>query len=241
MSTQIVRRERLAGLTLPPWSIAYRERVFALIHDLRQPLAALGAEAAACRNWLSAAPNDHAQLFAAFEAVREDVQRAGSLLDRLQPLLVPTASTHCDLESLLDETVETLKPALREQSVSLALTCTKLGTRVMTDAGPLRQVLGHLVLCMAHAGQTPRRSRTLALRASRARLADRAYVRVAIDGRDMRSDETPGAVGPSDSALLEAGVSLCRLILERYGGHLELSANGEDGALLCLMLPAREG
>ena len=47
-----------------------------ITHELKEPLTAIGAEAAACTNWLTEAPADLDEVRASLAAIHREVQRA---------------------------------------------------------------------------------------------------------------------------------------------------------------------
>ena len=56
-------------------------------HEIREPLTAIGAHAAACANWLSADPSNVDELRAALAAIAAEVQRANAIIEQVSSAL----------------------------------------------------------------------------------------------------------------------------------------------------------
>jgi signal transduction histidine kinase len=214
----------------------------ALAHDVKQPLSAIGAEAAACGNWLAAAPSDLSRVLASLRAIGDDARRASELVDRAQRLLAPVEpTTACALDALVEEVALALRPRMHERGLTLTSALGAAGGRVHLDAEPLRQVVTSLLLCAADACQSaPLGRRVITLRTRLCGRAPLTLIELRLEQTGARIEDAPrGLLEVLSSTHLGAvKLALCRSIVERHGGRLQLLDTAPQGTTFRMLLPA---
>lgn len=211
-------------------------------HELRSPLAAMGASACAI---LADPPGTERYV----RAITGECSRLGRLADDL--LLLSRADTpgftlqsaEISLDTLLIETAEGLCPAVREQGhrLSLCLPEQEELPAIFGDALRLRQALENLVLNAAcHAGgegdiqlSAVREGKTVRIavidhgRGIADAQKSRVFLRF-VRGDDARSDRSHSGLG----------LSIVQEIIRLHGGEITLMDTPGGGCTFLLHLPA---
>lgn len=216
-----------------------------LAHDVKQPLSAIGAEAAACRNWLASAPSNLSQVLASLRAIGEDARRASELIDRAQQLLSHgESSSEYVLDPWLHEIVHALKPRLRELGLTLGSAPGADGVRVRLDADAWRQVLAHLLRVAVDACQAvPAARRDITLRTRLQQRTPPRFVELTLEYEGAPIAEPPRGLLEllASTHAQAAGLALCRSIVERHGGRLQLLHEPPCSGTIRIALPACGG
>ena len=245
---------------------ALDELAAALAHELAQPLAAIGANAAAGRRFL-AAPGpggpDLAEVDAILADIGADDERAAAVIARLRALLRKGESEHTplDLNAAVAETAGLVAPDAARRGVALTLDLEPALPPVLGDRVQLQQVVLNLLLNGLDAAgapgpggagrppagdgpETTGRRGTLVVRTRR--VPDRApaggVVEVAV--RDSGPGLDPAAAGrlfepfyTTKPAGLGMGLAISRTIAEAHGGGLRAANHPAGGAVFSLALP----
>jgi len=232
--TELAHANRVATMGLLTASIA---------HEVNQPIAATMTNAQAGMRWLRFDPPRLDEARQALERIARDSGRAGAVVQNIRNLVKRTA--------VRDDRVE-VNPAIREVVEFTSSEAIKNGVSVRTqlaeslppvrgDRVELQQVVLNLVLnaieAMSGANEGPRE---LWITAG------------ATDGGDILiavRDSGPGLAPAIQDNLFKAfhttkpnglglGLSICRSIVEGYGGRLWASANAPRGAVFQFTLQA---
>ncbi len=229
---EIARQGQAASLAELSASIA---------HEVSQPLAALVANAHACRRWLSAEP--------------PNVERAGMTVDRVLRSANGAAEIVARIRALFQRSAEErravpLAEILAEARELMAQEAVRRGVRVeaeiaddmppaMIDRVQIRQVLINLVRNAIEAMEDADGERSLGLR-------------VACDGELIRieiRDSGPGIAFPdriftpyftTKRQGMGMGLAICRSIVEAHGGRLWAENRPPRGAAFVFTLPIAE-
>jgi signal transduction histidine kinase len=220
------------------------ELVASIAHEVNQPLGAVVANANACLRWLNQQPP---KLNEARESVRQiilDGNRGSEVVTGIRSLLrrEQPQSALLNLNHEIQEILAILRAELAEVAVETRL-ADDFPT-VMVDRVQLQQVLLNLVMNAIDA-MKPVSARARVLRIETARCEGRAAL-VAI--RDSGVGLDAGQMQKLFDSFyttkphgLGMGLSICRTILERQGGHLWAEANDGPGAVFKFTLPLGEG
>jgi len=230
------RRERAARLMTGDAVSA------SIAHEIRQPLAAMTASAAAGRRWLNRETPDFAEATAAFEAISLTGKRASALIEGIRAMFRKDAATRAsvDLNALVSEALDLLRGELRTQRIAVLTELSGGTPRVTGDRVQLQQVIVNLISnaidAMAGTGG-PRELRV----ASAADEAGGAVVSVADTGPGIAPGDAEQIFNPLFTTKTQGmgmGLSICRSIVEAHEGRLWVTPNRPCGAIFHLMVPA---
>lgn len=209
-------------------------------HELRTPLAALRANIDVTLR----RERTPAELRAAFEDLREEVDRLGALATQLLELArgrhVEWRTSPVRITPLLREAIDARRGAAEAKSIEVALEASE-DAIVPCDGDGMRQVFDNL---LANAIDLAPASSRISVRAA---VADDAWSVVFEDeGPGVPEDEREAIFRPfcrldnggSRSAGAGLGLTIVRDIVERHGGRVGV-ADGAVGAAFTVSLPVR--
>ena len=213
-----------------------------IIHEIKQPLAAIGASAGAAQRFLAINPPDLVEMQLCLKGIANSVDRSGEVLDGIRSLFQGSerARQEVDLNEVVCEVLQTLAPELQRLDVSVVQELRGDIPVVFGNRAQLRQVLSNIVRNAIDAmSETTNRSRRLRLK-TEARGND---VTVSVEdsghGIDPAMLETIfDAFVTTKSYGTGLGLAICRMIAHHHGGQLKASSNGRNGALVRFVLPA---
>jgi signal transduction histidine kinase len=238
-----LRRQRDELLHL--WRIGtVNEATATIAHDVRQPLTAIIANAAAGSRFLTMASPPLGEVRDALTEIQRDAQRAADVVSRARELLGRSEPGHVafDLKHLLEETVRLAQPSSTLLRADLSLSFDGPVPRVMGDPAQIQQVVLNLISnaaeSVAELAAPPRE-----VRVSCAAQDGWAVVEVA--------DTGPGLPGAMPDRVFEPffttkerglglGLPLCQTIIERHGGKITAENRPPRGAVLRFTLPPAE-
>jgi PAS domain S-box-containing protein len=215
----------------------------ALSHELNQPLAAILANAAAARRFLTHDPPDMPEICEILEAIADDNRRAaaivarfGSLLRRDLPAMKPV-----DINVVVAGALDLAHGDIIARGVSLTKRFGRNLPPISADAGQLQELLLNLVTNACEAmDPMPAGTRRLAVTTA----ADgHGGVRVTV------ADSGPGVPRATIDEIFEPfvtskpqrlgmGLAICRSIVSAHDGELTVDKPAEAGAAFSFVLPA---
>jgi len=213
-----------------------------IAHEIRQPLAAMTASAAAGRRWLNRQPPDAAEAIAAFEAILATGRRASALIESIRAMFRKDLATRIslDMTELVMEVLELLEVELREHRIAVRVEAPDQTPRVSGDRVQLQQVLINLIsnAIEAMAGADGRRE--LRVR-SETHETGGVVISVADTGLGIApadADQIFNAAFTTKRRGMGMGLSICRSIVEAHDGQLWVTGNRPHGAVFQLLIPA---
>lgn len=212
-----------------------------IAHEIRQPLASIGMNSSAALRFLTAAPPDLDEIRAALDAIGSDGERASEVFDSIRSLFrgVDQKRQALDMNEIMLEALQTLRGELRDRGV---MTKHELASGIPPVVGhrrQLQQVIFNLVHNALEAMDSADRARVLWIRTER-HGQDAIAVSVQDSGPGIDPKQLDGIFDVFVTTKTEGmglGLAICRMIIERHGGQLTASSDGQSGALFQFILP----
>jgi signal transduction histidine kinase len=213
-----------------------------IVHEVRQPLAAMTASATAARRWLEKVPPDVGEVKPLVENIERAGIRASEVLANV-PTLFQDADDErqpVDVSNLALETLKILHGELDDHAVKTNIELASELPPVMGNGVQLREVILNLVRNAIDAMDSNNMDRrTLKLR-TKSNGAKAIIMEVEDSGPGIKAErlgdifEAFVTTKPHGTGL---GLAICRRIIERHGGRLTALSDGKNGALFQIVLP----
>ena len=212
-----------------------------IAHEVRQPLAAIVANASAALRWLDRSPPDHDEVRAALSRIQDEGLRTSEVFNAIRALFRrgDQERKRIDVNEIIGEVLQSLRLELKARAVEAR---TELAVLPLVEGhrGQLREVLFNLAHNAVEAmAATTGRSRLL--RISSGLRGDHAIVIGVEDtGPGIDPQKLDGifrAFLTTKSEGMGLGLAICHMIVEQHGGQLTVSSDGKNGALFQFVLP----
>ena len=216
----------------------------AIVHEARQPLAAIAASGNAGIQWLARTPPDLEEVRAAMTRVVHESHRASQVLESIRMLFkgADLEAQPVDLNEIALGALDLLSGELKDHGV---VTHTELAPELPLVAGhsvQLQEVMLNLFRNAIDAmDSTTDRARVLRVRTERDR-REAIVVSVEDSGPGIDPQKLPGifdAFVTTKPQGMGLGLAICRMIISRHEGQLSASANNKSGALFQFTLPIK--
>jgi len=216
--------------------------VAAIAHELKQPLAAMVANADASLAFLEQTPRNVARAQEALDDIVADGHRTSEALDGVRTLFRTANELQepVNVNEICRDVLHSMRIELNGHGITLQSEFTPGIPLVRGNRGQLQQVMFNLAHNAVEAMVTARdRSRVLRLITQR---DDRDRIVVAVQdtgpGIDpKRLEEIFDAFVTTKPQGTGLGLAICRIIIERHGGELIAFSDGRSGALFQFALP----
>jgi two-component system sensor kinase FixL len=214
-----------------------------IAHELRQPLAAIMANARAARRFLERPDPEVASAIEALDDIVRDDKRASQIIEHFRSLLkggqVP--ETPCDLNDAVGEVVRLLRSDATDRRIAIRCTLNANVPTVRGDRVQLQQVVLNLAMNAVDAVQDPHAiERNVSIRT--ATEADgAAIVAVEDDGPPLSDDQFERMQKPFYTTKPEGlglGLSICREILAAHSSELHAERKDTGGLIFSFRLTA---
>lgn len=236
-SEEALRRasEKLAQATQ---AASLAELSAAIAHEVNQPLAAIAANAHACRRWLDAEPPNIERARVTVERILRDTDSAAEVVDRIRALFRQSVQTRSAtaLGSLLEEVRDLMAEEAARCRVRLAVEVESGLPPVALDRVQVQQVLINLARNGVEAMDCIAGDKVLEMRARRT--GDVVQTRISDRGRGIEFPERifePFFTTKHNG--MGMGLAICRSIIESHGGQLWAEKNEPSGAAFVFTLP----
>jgi signal transduction histidine kinase len=218
------------------------ELTAAISHELRQPLAAIRANAEAGRMLLDRTPSDLSEAREAFTEIASDDMRAVEVLDRIRSLVRKDdpVAVSVDLNQVCERSAEVLMYDALQRGVQLSLSLESNLPPVIGDSVQLQQVVVNLVLNAMEAAQASPRIRDVELGTSAATSGEEVEIFVRDTGPGLSSEAQVRAFEPFYSTKkqgLGMGLAIVQSIVEQHRGSVRTEKASEGGAIFRVRLP----
>jgi len=212
-----------------------------IAHDINQPLAAILANAEACRSWLDRAPPDLAAARRSVEWIVDDGNRTSEVIRRVRALSKKDdiESGPLDINVVLREALPLVSRELASQNVAVRMELAPDLPLISGDRVQLQQVIINLVLNAIEAMQSVTdRPRELLIRSAQ---DERGVVVTVTDcGVGFAEENVERMFSPfftTKPSGMGLGLSICRSIVESHGGRLSVVRKEGPGATFQFTLP----
>jgi two-component system, LuxR family, sensor kinase FixL len=206
--------------------------VSTLVHEVNQPLTAIGNYVNACRRLLTT--QNHEQVPAALERIADQTSRTREIVARIRDF-VKKRDVQMRAESLpqvIEEAIDLTRASARGTELTLTVQVDPTGTQAEIDKVQVQQVLFNLLRNGIEAMQGQSRCQLIVA----TKLTQRAMVEISV------ADTGPGLADEVRSNLFQpfvttkpngmgVGLSVCRAIVESHGGRLWADDNPGGGTI----------
>ena len=231
--TEIAQLNRLA---------AAGELSASMSHEIKQPLAAIAANANAALRWLSRAKPDMGEARAALERIVGEAHRASDVIGTIRAMFkkVGDDKTPLDVNVLIREVLALVHDDLGTRRIAVETDLPAGLPVVVGSEAQLQQVFLNVVTNAVEAMDT------VAERARRLRVTSRPHDP---DGVLITVEDSGNGIDPRNakqifepfyttkSQGMGLGLSICRSIVEAHGGRLSASPGKLHGLALRISLP----
>ncbi len=210
-------------------------------HELRQPLAAIRANAEAGARLLSATPPDLGEVREILQSIVADDMRAADVIEGVRKLLRKDEmfETTVDLNHICRESVRLLQHEAELRQTRLELSLSAAPPTVAGDPVQLQQVVLNLMLNGLEAASTSTEERAVFIHTETN--ADDVEVTVRDSGPGLSASVHSRLFEPFFSTKtggLGLGLVIVRSIVERHNGRVRAENHSLGGALFRVRLPA---
>ncbi|MBN1283167.1 MAG: hypothetical protein JXA24_05260 [Proteobacteria bacterium] len=248
VSLELSRKElELSNIQLDRANSAKTELTTIVSHELRTPLGTIKQAIEIIRDGVDGPTSDRQRerLTLALRNVERLVRLTNELLD-LTTLETGRMEMHfemADLNEMLGDVFHLMKPAAEEKGVSLTLNLPPEGKKILCDADRIRQTIINLI---SNATKFTDSGGSITL--SGRPLPDGVRIDVEDTGKGLREEDLPGIFEPyrriregksGGSEGSGLGLPICRLLVERHGGTIEVKSRFGEGTAFSVVLPDR--
>jgi signal transduction histidine kinase len=227
------RRNKLANVEAATSSIA---------HEVRQPLTAITARAAAARRWLERVPPEVGEVKPLLDDIERAGFRAGEILKNVRRLFGDAAHNRhpIDVNNLILEALQIFQGELKAYGVKTYVELTSELPVVRGHGVQLQEVVLNLVHNAIDAMAPTRVDRRALTVRTRPEGTGAIIIEVEDSGHGIEPErldkifEAFVTTKPNGTGL---GLAICSTIIERHGGRLTASSDGKNGALFKIVLP----
>jgi len=212
-----------------------------IVHEVRQPLAAITASATAARKWLEKVPPDTDEV----KPLLENIERAGFVASEVLatvPGLFQDADHEqqpIDVNNLALETLKILRGELHNHAVK---TNTELASELPLVMGR-RVQLQEVILNLVQNAIDAMDSNNVDRRTLKVRTKPDGAKAIIMEVEDSGPGIEAERIGSIFDAFVTTkphgtglGLAICSRIIERHGGRLTASSDGRNGALFQIVL-----
>jgi signal transduction histidine kinase len=215
-------------------------------HELRQPLAAILANAQVCVRSLDAPVPDLALVRSALDDICEVTDRTDNVLDGMRTMLrrgsVTAPLANVDVNHVIRKVERIARGDATLHHVTVQLGLSSEVPPVKGDSVQLQQVILNLMLnaFSAMSGTGPDDERRLVVR-TRSIEKSNVLIEVRDTGTGIAAEQIETIFDSfitSKPEGLGLGLSICRSIVERHGGMISAANNADGGATFSITLPS---
>jgi PAS domain S-box-containing protein len=219
------------------------ELAASIAHEVNHPLAAVATNGEAGLRWLNRAEPNIAEASDAIRRIVANARRASDIIAGIRSMASRRAPQEAPLalNEVIREALQCVQHELQSKQIEVLLDPAPKLPPVLADQVQLQQVIVNLIVNGAQAMATvDDRPRRLAIR-SREDETGQVLLSVQDSGGGIDPEHANRlfeAFFTTKSNGMGMGLSICRTIIERYGGRIWASSNSGPGATFQFSLPA---
>ena len=216
----------------------------AIVHEVRQPLAAIAINASAVLRFLGKTPPDLAEVRLALNNMIGDTHRTSDVLEGFRTLFEKSdqKTEQVRVNEIILGVLQSSRKALQDHRIETRLELASELPLVESHRRQLEEVIFNLVHNAIEAMDAAAvRDRVLWVRTElKGHDAITVAVRDSGPGIDPeRLESIFGAFFTTKPHGMGLGLAICRLIIEHHGGQLTALSDGKNGSLLQFVLPIK--
>jgi signal transduction histidine kinase len=218
------------------------ELLGSIAHEVNQPLAAMVANARACKNMLRAPVPPLAEIQATVDDIATEGLRARDIIGRIHALLERgrRQADHIDINRVVQEVLELTRNEFAKKRITLQTDLTIGLPSVLGDRVQLQQVVLNLITnavdAMSRVDEHRRRLTIATMCEDTGHIT--VHVRdtgIGIDARHLEHIFEPFFTTKVEG--MGIGLSISRTIITEWGGRLWATPNAQEGTTLSFSLP----
>ncbi|MFC0400187.1 trifunctional serine/threonine-protein kinase/ATP-binding protein/sensor histidine kinase [Paraburkholderia rhizosphaerae] len=207
-----------------------------IAHEIKQPIAATAANAAAAIHWLRAQPPNMTEAMQALDRIVSDSMRAGDIIGRIRDLIkkAPPRKDTVDVNEAVREVIELTLAEATKHGVSVKAVLADGLPSVSADRVQVQQVILNLIVNAIEAMSATSDGARDLLISTAAVLSNGVLIRVSDSGPGLPPDGSERVFEPFYTTKvggLGMGLSICRSIVDAHGGRLSAKPNTPRGAV----------
>lgn len=211
-----------------------------IVHQLKQPLTSMLANAGAAKRWLAAEPPNLPEAIASINRIAGDTRAAGETMDRILALFkqAPFDKREASLPDMMSEALRVILEDPNKREVPIEWHFDENLPKVCVDPRAIQEVFINLASNAMEAMENTKSP----LVEVRAAVTDRneMLIQVIDNGPGIGdTEEIFDAFVTTKDDGLGIGLAVSRSIAKAHGGRLWAENNPSGGAILCLALPLR--
>ncbi|MCG9699276.1 sensor histidine kinase [Vibrio natriegens] len=217
-----------------------------LAHELNQPLAAI-------RNYSEggllrlAKKRPYEDIVPVFDKIQGQVERADAIIQRLRTLIRKRSvdKAPCDIQALIEDTVELLHFRLQKQNVSVVTSAEGEVRYILADAVGVQQVLVNVINNAIDAcALFQEKYHSSGYQGKIALHSDyqthQLSIRVLDNGTGLQQENPTQAFVSTKEEGLGLGLAICRDVMELHGGEFLIQSTTPHGCLVELVFPYQD-
>lgn len=235
-SHMLLERERDSKLLNVEAAVAW------IAHELRQPLTGIALNNLAALRFLGNVPADEENAKAALNRIRDQAARLSDVFDGIRDFFRSdtAALKPVDVNEIIRRVSDAFREDLAQDNIVMRLDLAPNLPHIEGNVSQLEQVISNLVRNALDAmNATENRPRELHLRTEL-----RGQNAIGIGVQDSGPGIDPTQLSNAFRAFFTTkahgtglGLAMCRLIVERHGGTISASSDGESGARFDIAIP----
>ena len=239
LATAIIRQQREREAR----QVAMDAMAASIAHEVKQPLAAMVANADAGLRWLTKKTPDLDEVHAALKGVVDAGRRAAEVIGSVRVMFKKDLQERArfSINDVVREVVTMVDIDLRTQRVSVSTELREGLPQLLADRGQLQQVFLNLIMNAIEAMRpVTDRARLLRIRSDNIQESSSVLVTIEDSGTGIERKDKDRIFEPfftTKSTGMGIGLAVCRSIVEAHGGSLRASANNPHGTIFYVALP----
>ncbi|PKG57759.1 sensor histidine kinase [Shewanella sp. GutDb-MelDb] len=214
-----------------------------LAHEINQPLTAI-------RNYSEggllrlAKQRPYEDIIPVFDKIQSEVERADAIVNRLRTLITKRTvkKKMCDIEQLLNDTIELLHFRLQKQEVVIARELTGTAVKTVVDVVGLQQVMINVInnaidACMTYLERHPAEGYQANIIVRTHYQQDTISIEIVDNGTGLEHDNPTEAFVSTKTDGLGLGLAICRDVMEMHGGEFMIQSLESKGCIVTISLP----